>query len=481
QDGTPNVTFGANSISQVSDELNLQNTTLTFELDENSGSKTYLDASNASTIAIDTDSTEILIGLDSAAAINGANGAVLIAGNGTDLSALESSVSSLLYDIQKKFENNNLVVKSHANDIREVANDVGGNAGAVLEMGRTDAEKEKLAYELLDEQTVSDAQRNVADFTMEAFASNATAQVQRISYMNQMMAQKLTSGSWTRDWESCYDPGDCCCLPGAMLWASAYGLGGVTRQYDGFARHDYDQWGTIIGADWQNDTTRFGLYYAYGQSEFAGAATAMESDDHTFGAYLRWDSFVAGGYSLLGGNYSMSNYETTYRSAFDPSKAFHGDLDGSQGSLYFEKGWEWDNATGGRLNPYAALQYIGFQSDGFSLAETTLSDTEMDSLRSVLGLRWNRMFHLETASVNLNLGIAWHHEFADTEGTFLLSVGTYNPVVIHGNGGGRDWCEFTLGTGLILTDRLTLSADYYLFVNAPTSVHAGSATLTWKF
>ncbi|MDO4584470.1 MAG: autotransporter domain-containing protein [Planctomycetia bacterium] len=488
--------------SQLNGELTIQDK---YALDLNGEVVLYydnsmIDAGDAREIHIGSNAVISLDKFYNAEAVEDTDGRVLLIGNGTDLSRLEGTISTLLYEIHKKVDGDDLIIGSaRANNIYDVANQIGGNANALLNTATDNDGKESLAYEFFQEKTVSDAVKNIAEYTMEAFASNATAQVQRLSFMNQQIARMLTSDNWTRDFESSYEGmSHDRHHDGVQLWSTAYGLGGVTREYQGFARHDYDQWGMIIGGDWQNDTTRFGLYYAYGQSDFAGVATTMESDDHTFGAYLRWDSYFGGGYSLLGANYSFSNYDTAYRSSqkvidmeMGMEHLFQQKLDGSQGSIYFEKGWEWKNCRGGRFNPYVALQYIGFESDGFEITENydyykytyaTLGDVEIDSLRSVFGMRWNRMCHFNLASVNFSLGLAWHHEFADTEGCFLLSKGGFdNPVVIRGNGGGRDWCEFTLGTGLALTDRVTLSGDYYLFVNGPTSVNAGSMTLTMEF
>lgn len=467
--------------STLKGKLNVQN-----DLNLNGKVRLYLTENDHASIDV-SQSTSITLGsqaniafyAENRAALENLEGETILYGNGVDLASLEGSCSTPLYTIKKVASGNDLEVDSIVfKDINEAAPKIAGNAAAVLDTGQDEESKETLAYQFFQEENVAAIRENVSGFTMEALASKASTQIQRMSYMNQMMTQKLTSSQWQRDFQTDCDSScgqnEECCSGNAMLWASGYGLGGVTREYKGFSRYDYDQYGMMLGADWQNETARFGVYYGYGQSELDGVWMNLKSDDHTFGAYLRWDSLMGGGYSLLLGNYSISDYEAEHR---------NGDVsfDGSQGSLYFEKGWEWMSFGGGQWNPYLALQYASFTSDGMNHRDFVTSDVDMESLRSIFGLRWNRMFHLELTSIHFSTGLAWHHEFADTEGSFVLQYTESLPGTIRGNGGGRDWCEFNLGVGLALTERVTVSGDYYLFANGATSVHAGMGTVTFEF
>ncbi|MDO5114435.1 MAG: autotransporter domain-containing protein, partial [Planctomycetia bacterium] len=52
---------------------------------------------------------------------------------------------------------------------------------------------------------------------------------------------------------------------------------------------------------------------------------------------------------------------------------------------------------------------------------------------------------------------------------------------VRGNDGGRDWANVGIGVDFNLTQRLSVLADYNVFVNEYTTLHTGMASLRFEF
>ncbi|MDO4584116.1 MAG: autotransporter domain-containing protein [Planctomycetia bacterium] len=313
--------------------------------------------------------------------------------------------------------------------------------------------------------------------TGELFASAATAQVERLNYLNRIFSNRLAFQEepccYTRE-AGCGGEAICCRESGRNFWFSGYGMGGNVQTHHQFTGYDYHAGGMLIGADWEEMYHRFGFFYGYGQSDLSALASSLEYDDHTFGAYLRWENQV--GYTTALAAFSFSSADATryYRGAYD------GEFDSWQADLYVEKGVRSEKFWGMQWNPFVALQYIRYAGDAFQIGDLGMEDVEYNSLRTILGLRFGQSFYTRLGMANFSMSLAWNHELLDADASFT-AYRNQSLATVFGNGGGRDWFEYTLGLGVDLSRRVTLSGDYYLMINEHSAMNAGMATLSIQF
>ena len=259
------------------------------------------------------------------------------------------------------------------------------------------------------------------------------------------------------------------------LWFSSYGTNGRADDHDNFMGYDYNSWGMMVGAEYSNSMDmRLGFFYGYGKSDIDGVMSGQDSADHTLGMYGQWNSQFLGGYSLATGSLAFGENDGVNQIG-DTSNA--NSFDSFSGSFLFEKGWTTQGGTLGVLNPYIAVQYLHYNTDDFGDVNTfAVQDNHYDSFRSILGARLTKDFQ----RLCLTAGLAWHHEFCDENASFPATTANGSQTIF-GNGTGRDWAEGTVGLQYTLTERLTLSGDYYLFLNGANTLHAGMGTLILKF
>ncbi|MDO4585111.1 MAG: autotransporter outer membrane beta-barrel domain-containing protein, partial [Planctomycetia bacterium] len=358
---------------------------------------------------------------------------------------------SVAYDVFLGYDAGNYILRSAVNDISGVE----GNASAAEDL---------FGMGFFDIPSVEEARANVNAATGEIFASVAHVQTQRMTYLNQMITNR------TRNLQTC----DSCPCDASRpnLWFSSYGLGGSAGMHDNFMDYDYTSWGMMLGAEFVNDFSRLGFHYAYGQTETESAQSALNSDDHTFGAYFQWQNRYLGGYSHLAGSFSFSDNEASRHYL---GNAFRNDYDSWMGLLHYEKGWETVLGSFAVVNPYISLQYMRYDADDFADATLAIRDNTYDSLRSAIGFRVTKNLH----ALCLTGGLAWRHEWLDSNASFTATTAN-GSATIFGNGTGRDWAELNLGVQYSFA-RLTLSGDYYLFANGDNTLHAGMGTLTFQF
>lgn len=245
--------------------------------------------------------------------------------------------------------------------------------------------------------------------------------------------------------------------------------------------YDYSAGGMLVGADWQGPVADMGLFYGYGQTNIDSIASGLDSKDHTFGGYMKWDSLAFGGYTTVLGDFSFSDAKGTRNYN---GQGYRGDFDSTQSSVYLERGWKYQNGLGVNVNPYAVLQYIGYNADEFSDDVLTVGGVNYESLRTKAGLRLDRDFCRHGNLWNLSTGFAWNHELLDTNADFMATTnfgGQPVSATIFGNNAGRDWFEYTTGAKVALTENVTLSGDYFLYVNERSTLNAGMGTFTWRY
>lgn len=305
--------------------------------------------------------------------------------------------------------------------------------------------------------------------------------VNRQNYLNAMIAQRMNTFN-NNGWCCC--PEETCDVScsaisqtrspcgGWNLWASGFGWTGETGKYN------HHTGGVLAGLDRYCGDTLLGAYIGVGDSELGSFSANLDSSDVMFGGYAKWNSHIFGGYTALLGNFSFSDNDLTRVNKYG---SFSSEFDALQSSAMLEKGWKAYSDWGTYLNPYASLQYINYRADDYQSGILSIQDVEMDSLRSSVGVRFGReVVSRNGRTVSINLGSAWLHELMDTSGTFIASYKD-DTAQFKGLDGGRDWWQVNAGLGLDLTDNVSVSTDYYLFVNNRSTVQAGMGTVTCRF
>jgi len=381
----------------------------------------------------------------------------LISGGGEELANLNSSYDSLAYSVFAGYDANinGYVIRSQTNYDAIAA--VSGNSAAAASLFGAD---------IFDEANVDMIRDNVNALTGELYASNVHAHLQRMNYQTNMVNDRM------RNLQNCDACSMCDCGPN--FWFSSFGLGSSVDEHGNMNSYDYDAWGIMVGAEYAEGRNRMGIYYAYGQTDAESALSTVGSKDNSFGAYLQWNSFWGGGYSSAIASFSFSDNEGE-RQVF--GRQVNDDYDSWMGLVRYEKGWETTGGLLGVLNPYVSLQYMRYEADGFQNDYMAVSNNRHDSLRSTLGFRLSKEW---TSALCFTGGLAWHHEYLDENASFTATTDR-GSAVIFGNGAGRDWMEMNLGAQYNITTNISISGDYYLFVNGYNTTNAGMGTLTFKF
>jgi outer membrane autotransporter protein len=137
------------------------------------------------------------------------------------------------------------------------------------------------------------------------------------------------------------------------------------------------------------------------------------------------------------------------------------------------------------LQPYVAAQYIYLRQNGFTESgagdlNLQIADVGTNALRGLLGVRAAQTWAPSSGRVWVpELRAVWMHEFLDPD-TTLTAV--FAPVggssfATRGLNFGRDWAILGAGTHYILSDPVSLFANYDLLVNSQQTWNAGSGGL----
>ncbi len=273
-------------------------------------------------------------------------------------------------------------------------------------------------------------------------------------------------------------------------WMTGYGFGGSAQSDGNAAGGAFGSGGTIVAMERAlDDCSLVGVFGAYSHLGLSlnGLPQNASADQGLFGSYFlrEMDSH----YLLGAGSVGFAGYSETRRIQFgtvDLTAA--GSYDGWQPTAYLEYGrrGQWGSTM---LQPYVAAQYIYLRQNGFT--ETGAGDLNLDvagidtnALRGLLGVRAAQTWATSGGHVWVpELRAVWMHEFLDPD-TTLTAV--FAPIggssfATRGLNFGRDWAILGAGTQYILSDHVSLFANYDLLVNSQQAWNAGSGgvQLAW--
>lgn len=269
-------------------------------------------------------------------------------------------------------------------------------------------------------------------------------------------------------------------------WTVGYGLGG-TAQGDGNASGgNYGSGGTIMAVERPLDEyTLAGFYGAYSSLNvrLKGLPHSAYANQGQAGGYFLRD--LGPVYLLAAGGVGFADYHESRQMVFgNVNSTAQGDYSGWTPSAYLEQGVR--VPVGGMLlQPYGALQYIyvrqnSFTESGAGTLDQEVAGIDTHSFRGILGSRLSRAWYLDSGRVVIpELRAAWMHEF-------LEPTSTVNAVFAPVGGGsfaarglnfGRDWALLGAGTQFVLSQNVSLFANYDLQLNHRQTAHAGSGGL----
>ena len=265
-------------------------------------------------------------------------------------------------------------------------------------------------------------------------------------------------------------------------WFSVYDIGGnveATPAADGL---DYAASGAQLGLYRLLDTdTVIGAFcsYAHQNVDVITANNTGNVDNGQLGAFLRRSDQCK--YWVLAGSVAYDSY---YSARTTPTGTAVGDYDGSQASLYAERGWSlWGTSVG--LEPSIALQYVwlrqnDFAETGAGVNNLTYSEANTDSLRTMIGARFKRERNMSWGILTPELRAHWMHEYLDAT-TSVIITAAGPPGTSTGVSLGRDWAMLGGGFTLNIGGDVSLFANYDLQLNNRTALHLTSGGAQWEW
>jgi autotransporter-associated beta strand protein len=276
-------------------------------------------------------------------------------------------------------------------------------------------------------------------------------------------------------------------------WVRGLGIFGTTsgNESRGTFGYDYNTLGFSVGIEptAAMSRNRLGLFYAGNFTNIDTNKSIGDGDvqSHFIGTYgrfidaLGYTSFIAG---FAADKYGSDRFVSLPVVGGTSNSDFHG----WEGGLYLERGLRRRAWGQWGIQPYAGLQYLhlatnGFNETGNNLYRLQTHSSDMDSLRTNLGLRFARSLG-QRGKAGLSANISWMHEFLDTN-TRMSSkfVTSANPATFAtlGNSLGRDWVLVGAGLNWNVRQNMTVFGSYDLQLNGYETLNVASvgAGLTW--
>jgi outer membrane autotransporter protein len=201
------------------------------------------------------------------------------------------------------------------------------------------------------------------------------------------------------------------------LWLDAFGSWGDQDESDGFTGYDYDLYGATIGFD-RIFRNRYILGISIGYSETDIGLDGNQGDGEIESLYgsVYGSYYTERGYIDAALSYGDQDYRNSRRIVIGPiERTARSDHNGEAYSAFAEGGYNFElNSL--ILQPFASLQYISLDEEGFTekgagSINQIIGDRDTESLVSELGLRMASVFKRDTMSVIPEVSAAWNYDF----------------------------------------------------------------------
>jgi outer membrane autotransporter protein len=252
------------------------------------------------------------------------------------------------------------------------------------------------------------------------------------------------------------------------LWLNGFGYWGDQDEEDGFTAFDYQISGTAFGFDFvltDRLVAGFGFDYAYTDIDLAanaGDGKIRSTGGSLYGTYFSDRTYVEGVLS-----YAKQEYDNDRNIVIGPiRRTADSDHDGNAFSAFLSGGYDF-HLTDWTLGPFASLQYIyldeeGFEESGAGSINLEVDDRQTQSLVSELGLRVARVFKTDNGSLIPEISAAWNHDFdiddRDITASFVSSPGA--SFTIEGQDIKSNGATFGAGITFIHKSGFTTSLKY---------------------
>jgi outer membrane autotransporter protein len=279
-------------------------------------------------------------------------------------------------------------------------------------------------------------------------------------------------------------------MSGWTTWFDSYGVGASITTDGNASGLSYSTGGLAAGLERHLDETTslgFGGGYASSSTTLQSRSDWGAIDGGQFCVYLHRD--IESNYLTAIGAYGHNRYDTRrYINFGSIDRLASANYEGNNYCAYLEAG---RNVFGhfANLQPFAALEYIGVQQNGFTERDANSIDLNVDgstanAMRGFLGTRLLKYLRTNSGHlITLDASAAWRHEFLNDSRVIDASfVGqTGGAFAISGVNVDRDVALIGTGLNYAISDHCSVYGGYNLLFSLDYTAHAGLGGLqyTW--
>ena len=279
-------------------------------------------------------------------------------------------------------------------------------------------------------------------------------------------------------------------MSGWTTWFDSYGVGASIAGNGNASGLSYSTGGLAIGMERHLDeNTLFGFGGGYSAS-----STTLDSrsdwgsiDGGQFAVYMHRD--IDSRYLTGIAAYGYNSYNTRRNIDFAAiDRTATADYNGNNYSAYLEAG---RNIYGRIVNlqPFAALEYIGVQQNGFAEENANSIDllvngSTANAMRGFLGTRVLNYYRTKSGRLlTLDASAAWRHEFLDENRIIDASFAgqTGGAFAVSGINVDRDAAIVGTGLNYAVSTHCSVYANYDLLFSRNYAAHAGLGGLQYAW
>ncbi|MDZ4815675.1 MAG: autotransporter domain-containing protein, partial [Verrucomicrobiota bacterium] len=274
------------------------------------------------------------------------------------------------------------------------------------------------------------------------------------------------------------------------MFISGSGEFGSLNDSSGLNGYDFTTAGVTLGLDYQLSLEMVvGVFGSYSNARTDQKANSGESDADSgrggvYAGYFKKNSFL----NVVAGGGSTS-YETQRPINFGPiSRTASASPEGQEAFAMIEAGHDFELGKL-RLGPVGGFQYRHVNMDQFTESgagalNLTMSQREMESIMSQLGVRASYEFKLGKVILYPNISARWQHEFAETQKAVEARFGVLNSAAfnIQTKGPDQDSALVNVGLNAYLSESISIFGGYNLQTSAgDDTVHGVNGGFSWQW
>jgi outer membrane autotransporter protein len=273
---------------------------------------------------------------------------------------------------------------------------------------------------------------------------------------------------------------------GLSVWGAGFGGRSHNEATSNSDRVESRSAGFILGADAPlGEYWRAGLAAGYSDSRAnGGRAASSETGSYHLIGYA--GGSVAGWGIRLGAEHTWHDIDTTRNVVFPGfSETVISDHEARTAQVFGEAGYP---VVMGRVTvePFAGLGAVHHTTEGFAegggASALTVNGDTMTVLFSSLGLRASSDVHIGLShTLTLSAGSAWRHASGDLNPVSVMRFESGTPFTTQGTAIARNALALEAGASLQLTERATLSLDYFGQIAERAQEHAAKGQFSLQF